>query len=76
MYDLVIVGAGLIGAAAARHAVCGWDARRSGRVALAGPTEAPRDEWGGRDTFGAHHDEGRITRAYHAYHGPLDLAIG
>jgi glycine/D-amino acid oxidase-like deaminating enzyme len=62
-YDLVIVGAGLIGSAAARHAVLGWRGGRPGRIALAGPAEAPRDEWGAHAAFGAHHDEGRITRA-------------
>ena len=60
-YDLVVVGAGLVGSAAARHAVCGWRASR-GRIALVGPTEAPRDQWGEREAYGAHHDEGRITR--------------
>ena len=71
-YDLVIVGAGMVGSAAARHAVCGWarpaviaadsDGKRGGRVALVGPSESPRNEWAAREAFGAHHDEGRITR--------------
>ena len=58
LFDLAVVGAGLIGAAAARHAAC----TDGVRVALIGPTEQPRDTWGERQVFGAHHDEGRITR--------------
>ena len=53
-----IVGAGLIGTAAARHAAC----TDGVRVALIGPTEQPRETWQNRSVFGAHHDEGRITR--------------
>ena len=60
VYDLAIIGAGLIGSAAARHAVGG--AVAGTRVALVGPCERPRDQWGNRSVFGAHHDEGRITR--------------
>ena len=59
-YDLVIVGAGLIGSSAARHAV--QLSTRGTRVALIGPRERAREEWGEREVFGAHHDEGRITR--------------
>ena len=52
-----IVGAGLVGSAAARHATLA-----ASRVVLVGPDESPRAAWGERDAFGAHHDEGRITR--------------
>jgi len=60
VYELVVVGAGLIGAAAARHAAQRVLSR--GRVALVGPAEDPREGWAERRAFGAHHDEGRITR--------------
>eukprot|EP00966_Prymnesium_polylepis_P268092 6193344-Prymnesium_polylepis.2 len=47
----------MVGSAAARHA-----AAAGANVALVGPTEQPRAVWGGLTTFGAHFDEGRITR--------------
>ena len=57
-FDLAVVGAGLIGAAAARHACADGV-----RVALIGPSEQPHDTaCGERSVFGAHHDEGRIAR--------------
>jgi sarcosine oxidase len=57
-YDLAVVGAGLIGSAAARHAGIRPD---SGRVAVIGPAESgvPTDHDG---PFASHHDSGRITR--------------
>lgn len=61
VHSLVIVGAGLIGSAAARHATLGAPA--GSRITLVGPTEQPRSTWGDRKVFGAHHDEGRITRS-------------
>lgn len=60
-HDLAIIGAGLIGSAAARHAVRG--APCGSRIALVGPSESPRSSWSVREAFGAHHDEGRITRS-------------
>jgi glycine/D-amino acid oxidase-like deaminating enzyme len=55
IYDLVIVGRGMIGSAAARHAAKLAN-RNEFRIALVGPSE------GHEEVFGAHHDEGRITR--------------
>lgn len=55
-YDLCIVGAGMIGSSAARHA-----AALGKRVCLVGPEE-PKSRYG-HDIFGAHYDEGRITRS-------------
>ncbi|KAK3096948.1 hypothetical protein FSP39_005057 [Pinctada imbricata] len=60
MYDLCIVGAGLIGSAAARHA----SLTQGRRICIIGP-EDPEDYRNlpkERDIFGAHYDEGRITR--------------
>ena len=56
-YDLAILGRGLIGSAAARHA-----SKTGARVALIGPPEQPKSAWATREAFGAHYDEGRITR--------------
>jgi sarcosine oxidase len=54
--DLAIIGAGLIGAAAARHAAtAGVD------VAVIGPEE-PADPATDDGPFASHHDSGRITR--------------
>ena len=57
-FDLAIIGHGMVGAAAARHAATTTGAR----VALIGPAEQPRTLWNDISTFGAHFDEGRITR--------------
>src|SRR5919108_2191049 len=55
-YDYIVVGKGLMGAAAARHL-----SAHSPSVALVGPDEpADRPSHGG--VFGSHNDEGRITR--------------
>ena len=56
-YDLAILGCGLMGSAAARHA-----SKTGARVALIGPPEQPKTAWATREAFGAHYDEGRITR--------------
>ena len=56
-YDLIVIGRGLIGSAAARHAEL-----RGDRIALVGPTERPRNVWSEVTAFGAHFDEGRIAR--------------
>ncbi|CAH1255479.1 PIPOX [Branchiostoma lanceolatum] len=56
VYDVCVVGAGMIGSAAARHA----SETPGARVCLVGPGE-PQDRMN-RTIFGAHYDEGRITR--------------
>ncbi|XP_078668196.1 monomeric sarcosine oxidase-like isoform X2 [Branchiostoma floridae x Branchiostoma belcheri] len=58
VYDLCVVGAGMIGSAAARHA----SEDPGVGVCLVGPGE-PQDRQMNRTIFGAHYDEGRITRA-------------
>ncbi|XP_077868852.1 uncharacterized protein LOC144359609 [Saccoglossus kowalevskii] len=54
VYDLCIVGAGLIGSAAARHATI---ISPNAKICLIGPNE-PKE----RSIFASHYDEGRITR--------------
>ncbi|XP_063409852.1 N-methyl-L-tryptophan oxidase-like [Mytilus trossulus] len=57
VYDLCVVGAGMIGSAVAKYA-SEW-----GRVCLVGPEEPKeRDVNCKRDIFGCHYDEGRIAR--------------
>lgn len=59
LYDLCIVGAGLWGSAAARHA----SSLPGAKVCLIGPDEPKtRTQSSNREIFGAHYDEGRITR--------------
>jgi sarcosine oxidase len=54
---IAVIGAGLIGAAAARHlAMAGHE------VVLIGPPE-PEQKAGHRGVFGSHYDAGRITRS-------------
>ncbi|WAR00805.1 hypothetical protein MAR_025177 [Mya arenaria] len=55
VFDFCIVGAGIVGSAAARHATC----RPGTSVCLVGPTEA--QTWSSRDgdVFGSWYDEGR-----------------
>lgn len=55
-YAYIVVGKGLVGAAAARHlsAACPY-------VALSGPDE-PGDRATHQGVFGGHYDEGRLTR--------------
>ncbi len=55
-YDIAIVGAGLIGAAAARHAAERYDA-----VVVIGPAEPSTPEHHD-GPFASHYDSGRITR--------------
>jgi sarcosine oxidase len=56
VYDYIVIGKGLLGAAAARH-LSGTNAR----VALIGPDEPPNRS-SHQGIFGSHYDEGRITR--------------
>jgi sarcosine oxidase len=56
MYEHIVIGKGLMGAAAARHL-----SAESPGVALIGPDE-PADRWTHQGVFGSHYDEGRITR--------------
>ncbi|MQW87463.1 NAD(P)/FAD-dependent oxidoreductase [Sinorhizobium saheli] len=55
-FDFVIVGKGMMGAAAARHL-----SRSGARIALVGPDE-PEDWAGHGGVFASHHDNARITR--------------
>ncbi|ETX05375.1 NAD(P)/FAD-dependent oxidoreductase [Candidatus Entotheonella palauensis] len=55
-YDYLVIGKGLMGAAAARHL-----ATESQSVAVLGPDE-PADRASHPGIFGSHYDEGRITR--------------
>ncbi|OWF52193.1 uncharacterized protein LOC110448083 [Mizuhopecten yessoensis] len=60
VYDLCVVGAGMTGAAAARHA----SLTPNYRVCLIGPPEPQvRQVTTGKEVFGAHYDEARITSA-------------
>eukprot|EP00746_Dinoflagellata_sp_MGD_P086547 gnl/MRDRNA2_/MRDRNA2_34264_c0_seq2.p1 gnl/MRDRNA2_/MRDRNA2_34264_c0~~gnl/MRDRNA2_/MRDRNA2_34264_c0_seq2.p1 ORF type:complete len:465 (-),score=69.76 gnl/MRDRNA2_/MRDRNA2_34264_c0_seq2:11-1405(-) len=56
-YDVLVVGRGMVGSAAARHL-----AKNGVKVVLVGPPERPRSEWHSLEIFGACYDEGRITR--------------
>lgn len=56
-YDIAVVGAGMMGSAAARHL-----AQDGRRVALIGPEE-PDDPKQHRGVFASHYDAARITRA-------------
>ena len=55
-FDFIIVGKGMMGAAAARHL-----ARSGARIALIGPDE-PEDWASHGGVFSSHYDNGRITR--------------
>ena len=55
-FKFIIVGRGMMGAAAARHL-----AKASDGVAVIGPDE-PEDRRTHQGVFGSHYDEGRITR--------------
>eukprot|EP01087_Luapelamoeba_hula_P018030 TRINITY_DN5752_c0_g1_i1.p1 TRINITY_DN5752_c0_g1~~TRINITY_DN5752_c0_g1_i1.p1 ORF type:complete len:464 (+),score=82.30 TRINITY_DN5752_c0_g1_i1:40-1392(+) len=62
--DIAVVGAGLLGSAAARHLTCMHGGRKS--IALVGPIEgSPRTphQNSERSVFCCHMDEGRVTRA-------------
>jgi glycine/D-amino acid oxidase-like deaminating enzyme len=55
-FDFIIVGKGMMGAAAARHLV-----QTGARIALIGPDE-PQDWQDHEGVFSSHYDNGRITR--------------
>ena len=55
-FDVAIIGAGMMGSAAARHA-----AIMGARVALIGPPE-PREKTSHRGVFASHYDQARIYR--------------
>lgn len=57
-FDYIIVGAGMMGAAAARHL-----SKTEGRVALIGPAE-PENRKTHQGVFASHYDEARITRGF------------
>lgn len=61
-YDFIIVGAGMMGAAAARHL-----ARQGVSVALVGPGE-PGNRTQHAGVFASHYDEGRLTRVLDKNH--------
>ncbi|KAL5018589.1 hypothetical protein ScPMuIL_004311 [Solemya velum] len=62
MFDVLIVGAGMMGSAAARHA----SLNPKLKVGLIGPEEPQsRDIEDARDVFAAHYDEGRISQSLH-----------
>lgn len=61
-YDFIIVGAGMMGAAAARHL-----ARQGVSVALVGPGE-PGNRTLHAGVFASHYDEGRLTRVLDKSH--------
>lgn len=55
-YSCIVVGKGLLGAAAARYL-----SAQTADVAIIGPDE-PADRYGHNGVFASHYDEGRITR--------------
>ena len=55
-FRFIVVGRGMMGAAAARHM-----ARQTDGIAVVGPDE-PEDRASHQGVFGSHYDEGRITR--------------
>ncbi|XP_071486172.1 monomeric sarcosine oxidase-like [Diadema antillarum] len=60
LYDICVVGAGMVGSAAAK-----WLSREPGiKVCLLGPQEPTPEEWRSekRNVFSSYYDEGRITR--------------
>ncbi|GBO03345.1 hypothetical protein AVEN_223752-1 [Araneus ventricosus] len=65
VYDLCIVGAGMYGSAAARHA----SAHSAAKVCLIGPSEPKANEKETREILSSHYDEGRIVHI--AYASPV-----
>ncbi|GFV43357.1 monomeric sarcosine oxidase [Trichonephila clavipes] len=64
LFDICIIGAGMYGSAAARHA----SANPTIRVCLIGPNEPKENEKETRDIHSAHYDEGRIVHIAYANH--------
>ena len=62
MYDIAVVGKGLIGSAALRHLTVNWPELR---VCVVGPDE-PKDRKRHYGVFASHYDQGRITRVLDA----------
>ena len=58
VYDIAVVGAGLIGSAAARHLASAYPELR---LCVIGPDE-PKDRAAHAGVFASHYDQGRITR--------------
>ncbi|XP_042911797.1 monomeric sarcosine oxidase [Parasteatoda tepidariorum] len=58
LYDLCVIGGGMFGSAAARHA----SANPALKVCLIGPPEPTPEEMKTRDIFSSYYDAGRITR--------------
>ena len=58
MFDIAVIGKGLIGSAALRHLTANFP---SLRVCVIGPDEPP-DRKAHRGVFASHYDQGRITR--------------
>ncbi|GBN27119.1 hypothetical protein AVEN_224319-1 [Araneus ventricosus] len=56
-YDLCIIGAGMFGSSAARHA----SANPCLKVCLVGPDEPKLEEYNSREIFSSYYDEGRIV---------------
>ncbi|XP_782961.3 uncharacterized protein LOC577652 [Strongylocentrotus purpuratus] len=61
IYDVCIIGAGMVGSAAAKW-LCKLQPET--KVCLIGPQEPTEEEWqsGKREIFSSHYDEGRLTR--------------
>ncbi|CAL1281698.1 unnamed protein product [Larinioides sclopetarius] len=57
IYDLCIIGAGMFGSSAARHA----SANPCLKVCLIGPDEPKIEEYNSREIFSSYYDEGRIV---------------
>lgn len=69
-FDTLVVGAGPVGASAARHLALD---RAAGSVAVVGPSE-PLDHHAHSGIHGAWHDEGRLTRLIAGHHVWAHLA--
>ncbi|XP_054756176.2 uncharacterized protein LOC129262148 [Lytechinus pictus] len=61
VYDVCVVGAGMVGSAAAKW-LC--KLQQDTKICLIGPLEPTEKEWedGRREVFASHYDEGRVTR--------------
>lgn len=57
--DVVVVGRGMIGAAAAKHLMSQNPGKQ---IFCIGPSEPEAKSWNSREIFGMHYDEGRISR--------------